>query len=174
MGSWIPALSTALQHSIQNVIFCHFKYGSVDTHGLSAPSSSLVSYFLYCARICARVSVFISATDKVDSKVQRQKGWRLKGERKGHYFWWRSRGRRLVSPNTCRPEIRKWTAGSQAGVKIKASRRRDGCHGWTEQFGGGSTFFSRVSEVHQVMTAVSLTDDSDLFLGKQSMCITWD
>lgn len=68
-----------------------------------------------------------------------------------------------MSPDTCRPEIRKWTAGSQADVKIKASRRRDGCHGWTEQCGEGSTFFSRVSEVHQVMTAVSLIDDSDLF-----------
>lgn len=77
-------LSTALQHSIQNVFFCHFKYGSVETYGLSAQSCSLVSYFLYCAIICECVSVFTSATDKVDAnaKVQRQNGGRLKGREK--------------------------------------------------------------------------------------------
>lgn len=77
---WIPALSTALQHSIQNVFFCHFKYGSVETYGLSAQSCSLVSYVLYCATICECVSVFTSAKDKVDAdaEVQRQNGGWLK------------------------------------------------------------------------------------------------
>lgn len=83
---WIGYLlkyCTATLHS-KCLFFCHFKYGSVETHGLSAQSCSLVSYFLYCAIICECVSVFTSATDKVDAnaKVQRQNGERLKGREK--------------------------------------------------------------------------------------------
>ena len=58
MNAWIPALSTAFQHSIQNLFFFLFLIFRVEIHGLSALSYSLLlSYlFLSCASLCEWVS----------------------------------------------------------------------------------------------------------------------
>lgn len=164
MDSWIPALSTALQHSIQNVIFLSFQ---IWISGNTWPQCTVKFTSLLFSLLCKNLrvfSVFISATDKVDadSKVQRQKDGGSNEEKMSIFLVLMEASQACVTPNTCGPEIP--SAGSEPGNKTNAPRRSGDCHSGTEQSSEGPTFFSWLSKLHQEMTAVLLIDDSDFSL----------
>lgn len=89
MNAWIPALSTAFQHSIQNLFFFSlflFKYSSVwkymasvhcHIHYYSPTFFSFVQ--VYASELVNSISVFLSAAAKMDAAAQLQRDKREGG-----------------------------------------------------------------------------------------------
>lgn len=79
MDSWIPALSTALQHSIQNVIFLSFQiWISGNTWPQCTVKFTRLLFSLLCKNL--RTLVFLSRqwTKWMRILKYKDKGWRLK------------------------------------------------------------------------------------------------
>lgn len=98
MDSWIPALSTALQHSIQNVIFLSFQiWISGNTWPQCTVKFTSLLFSLLCKNL--RVLVFLSRQRTKWMRILKYKDKRMAAQmkRKCQCFWCRWRRRRLVS-----------------------------------------------------------------------------
>lgn len=86
MNAWIPALSTAFQHSIQNLFFFFFhihQSGNTWPQRIFIFTTILLPLFslvqVYASELVNSISVFLSAAAKMDAAAQLQRDKREGG-----------------------------------------------------------------------------------------------